>query len=260
MLTTEQSKQFDERGFLVLEDHFQDEELRLLREAFARDKARDGEHRVIEDDGRSVRAVYAPHLRDDTFAWLAEHHLMLAAAKRLVGAELYVYQFKVNTKRAFGGGAWAWHQDYIAWRLADGLPAPRAVTVAVFLDDVTEFNGPMIFIPGSHRSGTIEPPSQDDGAGTHLDPKDIELSSEQVADLASEHGMEAPKGAAGSVLVFHPEVVHASAQNVSPFSRDLALITYNAVDNLPTHEKRRPEYLVGRPYSPLAERGSLAGA
>jgi ectoine hydroxylase len=44
-------------------------------------------------------------------------------------------------KHAFGGESWAWHQDYVVWKAADNLPQPRVVNVAVFLDEVNEFNG-----------------------------------------------------------------------------------------------------------------------
>jgi ectoine hydroxylase len=246
LLTDEQRREYDRRGLLVLDEAITEDELRALREAFDRDKRRDGEHRVVEDDGRSVRAVYAPHLRDDEFRRFAAHRLVLGAATDVVSSELYIYQYKVNTKRAFGGGAWAWHQDYIAWRIQDGLPRPDAVTVAVFLDEVDEFNGPMICIPGSHRRGEITPPSSGGGSDGHLDPSDIELGPEQVAELADRFGLEAPKGPPGTVMLFHPNIVHASAQNVSPRARDLALITYCAVDNQPTREVPRPEHLVGR--------------
>ena len=38
-------------------------------------------------------------------------------------------------------------------RWEDGVPEPHALNLHVFLDDVTEFNGPLYFIPGSHRRG-----------------------------------------------------------------------------------------------------------
>ena len=30
------------------------------------------------------------------------------------------------------------------------------MNVAIFLDDVNEFNGPLMFIPGSHRRGVVD--------------------------------------------------------------------------------------------------------
>ena len=38
----------------------------------------------------------------------------------------------------------------------DLMPSSRAMNIAIFLDEVTEFNGPLLFIPGSHKKGIIE--------------------------------------------------------------------------------------------------------
>ena len=41
------------------------------------------------------------------------------------------------------------------------MPTPRVVNAVLFLDEVNEFNGPLIFIPGSHKEGTIDVAAQD---------------------------------------------------------------------------------------------------
>ena len=64
-----------------------------------------------------------------------------------------MHQFKINGKMAFEGDVWQWHQDYGTWFNDDLMPTSRAMNVAIFLDDVTEFNGPLLFIPGSHKKG-----------------------------------------------------------------------------------------------------------
>jgi hypothetical protein len=51
-----------------------------------------------------------------------------------------------------GAGKWGIpDQDYGTWARDDLMPAPRPVNIAVFLDAVMEFNGPLMFVPGSHR-------------------------------------------------------------------------------------------------------------
>src|SRR3546814_9278609 len=54
------------------------------------------------------------------------------------------------------GDVWQWHQDYGTWLNDDLMPTPRAMNVAIFLDEVNEHNGPLMFIPGSHRLGVLE--------------------------------------------------------------------------------------------------------
>ena len=72
---------------------------------------------------------------------------------QIFGDALYMHQFKINGKMAFDGDVWQWHQDYGTWKNDDLMPEPRAMNVAIFLDEVNEFNGPLMFIPGSHKLG-----------------------------------------------------------------------------------------------------------
>jgi ectoine hydroxylase len=66
-------------------------------------------------------------------------------------------------------------------------------------------------------------------------------------------GIVAPKGPAGSVLLFHPNLVHGSVPNLSPFDRRLVLVTYNSVNNQQTvKENPRPDFLVCRSRGPLS--------
>ena len=67
-----------------------------------------------------------------------------------------MHQFKINGKMAFDGDVWQWHQDYGTWKNDDQMPEARAMNVAIFLDEVNEFNGPLMFIPGSHKLGVLD--------------------------------------------------------------------------------------------------------
>lgn len=248
-----QVDQYHRDGFLVMESLLDQREVERLRESFARDCEVPGPHLVVEDDSAEVRAVYASHHRQPEFAGLIRDARVLGPVQQLLTDDVYVYQFKINAKPAFGGERWAWHQDYLAWRIADGLPAPRQVNIGVFLDDVTEFNGPVIFVPGSHRGGLVRE-SRKTGAKSeqHLDPDDISLTPRQLAEHVDRHGMTSPKGPAGSVVFFSPEIVHGSAPNMSPFARRLLIATYNDVTNLPEAPGgQRPEYVVCRDTEPL---------
>jgi ectoine hydroxylase len=184
---------------------------------------------------------------------------------QLLDGPVYVYQFKINAKVAFQGDVWEWHQDYIFWQREDGVPEPRLVTACIFLDEVNEFNGPLMLVPGSHHGGVIEPPRTGGvPAGYEESPEwiasltaDLKYSvdKESLARLMSGSGIVAPKGPAGSVLLFHPNVVHGSVPNMSPFDRKLALVTYNSVANRQT-ANARPEFLVARgaeALSPVAD-------
>lgn len=253
-LSKEQIDRYQEDGFLLVESALEGREVERLREAFLRDCDVPGPQRVVEEDRDEVRAIYASHQRQPEYAALLRDPRILEPVKQLLMDDVYVYQFKINAKPAFGGERWSWHQDYVAWRVADALPAPRLVNVGLFLDGVDEFNGPVVFVPGSHRTGLLREDRREGAAKSeqHLDPDDIALTPPQLAALVSEHGMTSPKGPAGSLVFFSPEIVHGSALNMSPFARRLLFVTYNDAANLPSWPgEPRPEYVVCQDTTPL---------
>ena len=126
------------------------------------------------------------------------------------------------------------------------MPEPRAVNALVFIDEVREFNGPLMIIPASHSAPAYETAVDDTTTSYPL----RAANEAVVARLASERGIEAPKGGPGSVIFAHTNVVHGSAPNMSPWPRTLASITYNAVDN--RHGRsRRPDWVVRRDFAAL---------
>jgi ectoine hydroxylase len=73
-----------------------------------------------------------------------------------------------------------------------------------------------------------------------------------VGQLVERHGIVAPKGPRGSVLLFHPDLVHASSPNLSPYDRPLVIISYNSVRNAPDPAGlHRPDFLICRDTRPL---------
>ena len=75
-------------------------------------------------------------------------------------------------------------------------------------------------------------------------------SRDAVGQLANRHGIEAPTGPAGSLLLFECNTLHASNRNMSPWPRANLFFVYNSVDNRLVEpfcgSKRRPEYLAAR--------------
>jgi ectoine hydroxylase len=259
-LTEEQIATYEADGFLVLDNVFSGDEVETLCMALVEDQRTAGPHLITENDGVTLRAIYASHQRHPVFHRLVRMQRTLGPAQQIAGEDLYVHQFKINLKPAFGGEGWAWHQDYIVWRDVDGMPSASQVNVSVFLDDVTEFNAPVIFLRGSHRLGTLERNGSMDERGTgHIDPDRYSLTPAELADLVKQHEMVSPKGTRGSVLLFSSQIVHGSGTNISPFARRLLILTYNPVSAAPRPiGVPRPEHLVGRDHTPLElDSGSL---
>jgi hypothetical protein len=259
-ITDEHVGRYRDEGVLFLPDFFSPEETGRMRAELPGIYSREAPGRVLEKGTGIVRSVYGSHADNEVFGRLVRHPEFVDAVERILGSGVYVHQFKINAKQAMGGEVWEWHQDYIFWRNEDGMPAARVVNVVVFLDEVTEFNGPLLFIPRTHHLGVIDTGARQDAedpdapawASNVAAALTYSIGREILEPLVQEHGIVAPKGAAGSVLLFHPDIVHGSAPNMSPRDRSLALITYNSVENVPVPgPSPRPEFLCARDHTPL---------
>ena len=208
--------------------------------------AQDRVENVREKGSNAVRTTFAAHLFNEAFARLGKHPRLIEPVKQLLGGDVYMHQYKINAKAAFDGDVWQWHQDYGTWARDDLMPEPRAMNIALFLDEVTEFNGPLMFIPKSHRGGKL-------AAGHDLETTSYPLwtlDTETVSRLVGQGGIVAPKGPAGSVLVFHCNLVHASPGNISPFNRTIVYLSLCHVDNH-IRQFKRPEWIAHRDFLPI---------
>src|SRR5262245_8151766 len=146
-LTAAQLEQFNRDGILVLPDLFSPAEVAVLRAALPAVFAEDTPANFREKDGSKVRTAMGIHLRSHVFAKLVCHPRFVEPAQQILGDDaLYVMQAKVNVKAAFGGDVWQWHYDFATHHHEDGIPRPQPLNLHVFLDDVSEFNGPLWFI------------------------------------------------------------------------------------------------------------------
>ena len=245
-LTSDQLDRFDSEGYLFFPSLFSAEEIVVLNEEVPRLYAQDRPENVRERGSDAVRTNFASHLYSYPFARLARHPRMVEPVMQILGEKLYMHQFKINGKMAFDGDVWQWHQDYGTWKNDDLMPEARAMNVAIFLDDVNEFNGPLMFIPGSHKLGVID--AQHDTSTTSYPLWTI--NHETIAKLVGRGGIVAPKGPAGSMILFHSCLVHASTSNLSPWNRVAVYLSLCAVSN---HIRRfkRPEYIAHRDFTPI---------
>jgi ectoine hydroxylase len=245
-LTAQQVRQFEDEGYLFFPSLFRPEEVKVLLDEVPRLYAQHRPEYVREKGSEAVRTNFAAHLYSKPFAKLARHPRMVEPVMQILGEALYMHQFKINGKMAFDGDVWQWHQDYGTWKNDDLMPEARAMNVAIFLDEVNEFNGPLMFIPGSHKLGVIE--AQHDVATTSYPL--WTLDHETVSKLVARGGIVAPKGPAGSMILFHACLVHASTSNLSPWNRVAVYLSLCAVSN---HIRRfkRPEYIAHRDFTPI---------
>ncbi len=242
---------FEREGYLFFPGLFSAEEIEVLTAAVPALYARREVYNVREKGKDAVRTNFAAHLYSEPFARLARHPRMVGPVEDLLGEKLYMHQFKINGKTAFEGDVWQWHQDYGTWFNDDMMPTERAMNVAIFLDDVSEFNGPLMFIPGSHRKGVIE--AEHDLTTTSYPLWTVNGAViGQLVERAGgrKGGIVSPKGPAGSMILFHSCLVHASGSNLSPFNRVAVYLSLCAVSNHIRRHKR-PEYIAHRDFTPI---------
>jgi ectoine hydroxylase len=245
-LTPPQIERFDREGYLFFPSLFSQPEIQPLADEVPGLYAQRRPENVRERTGDVVRTNFAAHLYSAPFARLARHPRMVRPIEQIFGEKLYMHQFKINGKMAFDGDVWQWHQDYGTWKRDDEMPEARAMNVAIFLDEVNEFNGPLMFIPGSHKLGVL-----DAGHDTSTTSYPLwTLDHATIARLVAQGGIVAPKGPAGSMILFHGCLVHASTSNLSPWNRTSVYLSLCAVSN---HIRRfkRPGYIAHRDFTPL---------
>ena len=244
-LTDEQLATFDTEGYLFLPEVFSPTESALLRAEADRVYDLDREEVWRESSG-AARTAFAAHTYNEAFGRLGRHPRLVEPVMQLLDGPVYMHQYKVNAKAAFDGEVWQWHQDYGTWARDDAMPESRAMNIAVFLDAVTAANGPLILIPRSHKQGVFE-------AGHDLETTSYPLwtlDRAAITRLAEDGGLVAPTGPAGSVLMFHCNLVHASPPNISPFGRTIVYLSLCHVDN---HIRRfkRAEWIAHRDFVPI---------
>ena len=250
-LSPEQVKDFDEQGYVFFPNCFSEEEIALLRtEADAILKLERPE--VWREKTGAPRTAFAAHKFNPVFEVMSRHPRLVGPLMQLFGESVYVHQFKLNAKAAFEGDVWQWHQDYGTWQRDDGMPAPRAMNIAIFLDDVLPINGALMIIPKSHKQGVFD-------AGHDVTTTSYPLwtlNQDTVTRLANDAagpdgvGIVAPTGKAGSVLMFHGNLVHASPPNITPYPRKIVYLTLCAVSNHIT-KFTRPEFIAHRDFTPI---------
>lgn len=249
-MTPDQVHEYQDRGWTVVDDVFSTDEVAVMEHAALNVMERPGPEVGREADG-SPHVCWGMHLFDERLGALVRHPALVGPTKELLGSDFFVHQSRINMKQT-NGSIVAWHQDFGTYHRVDGVPEPRGIMIAVFLDDVTHVNAPLLAVPGSHKEGLVstaqvDPSSPDFEAVSKYR---YDITDETMARLVDEHGLETITGTAGSVLFMDMTVVHGSSVNISPLRRLLLYVNVCPTDNRgETYE--RPEYYAARDFSPV---------
>ena len=120
------------------------------------------------------------------------------------------------------------------------------MNIAVFVDEVMPINGPLMLVPRSHTSGVLKAEHDTTTTSYPL----WTLDEKTVTKLVDQGGIVAPTGKPGGLLMFHGNLVHGSAGNITPYPRKIVYLTLNAVSNY-IRKPTRPEYIAHRDFTPI---------
>lgn len=255
-LTAEQLALYERQGFLVLPGLFNAGEVaELLAEVrrMAADPAIKARPEAITERGSDeIRSVFRVHALNERLAALAREPRLLDVARQILGSEVYLHQTRANLKPGFRGKEFYWHSDFETWHVEDGMPRMRALSCSVLLTDNRASNGPLMLVPGSHRSFiSCVGATPDEHYLQSLKKQEYGVpDDDSLRALADEGGITTAEGAAGTVVFFDCNTMHGSASNISPWERANVFMVYNSMDNQLGPPKYglspRPEHIATR--------------
>jgi len=248
---------FDQHGFVSLPSFFDADEVRALQIELDAQLAWAASHPddprlVREPDADALRSIFAVHQTSARFESLSRDPRLIAIARQILDDDVYLHQTRLNLKPGFDGKEFWWHSDFETWHHEDGMPTMRCFSCVIALSDVTPHNGPVLFLPGSHRTfvGCVgETP--DENHQTSLRRQTIGVPSrDAIRALSQKHGLVGPTGPAGTVVLFDCNLLHASNGNVTPDPRHHLFFVYSALENRvvdpPSGRRPRPTHVATR--------------
>lgn len=179
-----------------------------------------------------LRRVNNPSEVSARFAEAMQASRMTDAVAELIGPNLAFHHCKINLKQPGAETEVGWHQDFsFTPHTNDDL-----VTALLFVDDVSEDNGALRVVPGSHKEG--QKSLWREGRFTGY------VDAPTAAD--AERRAVSAVGSAGSVCFMHTSLLHGSRANTSDRSRSLYISVYRAADAMPLASSPVPSTLEGK--------------
>ncbi len=234
---------FNEHGYLVVENAVDAEALQALTRDFsnwveesreqtgAYGESFDGRPRFDVESGHSkdspaLRRVNAPVEISDAYFKAMTESRMADCVAELIGPNIKFHHSKINSKLPGAKTEVKWHQDFpFTPHSNDDL-----ITALLMVDEVTDQNGPLEVVPGSHK-GDIHS-LWHDGVFTGA------IAEDAAADCKSK--AVSCKGAAGTVCLMHTRLLHGSTANLSDKPRTLFIAVYSAEDAIPQSPNPMP--------------------
>ncbi len=154
---------------------------------------------------------------------------MVNAAAQLLKSDAPVCHFhsKLMQKEPKVGGAWEWHQDYGYWYKNQFMFPDQLISIMVALTEATKENGCLQVIKGSHKLGRVNHGFAGEQVGADMVMVENALKTMDLVYCELEPG---------DALIFHSNLLHRSAANLSDHPRWSVIACYNSQSNLAYNE------------------------
>lgn len=262
-LSEDKIKEYDSNGYLFFEEFFTQSEVDSFLAEFDRlknvNELKEAPEIIREPGSLEVRSIFNIHRMSPVFKKVAKDARLAGMAKQILGSDVYIHQSRINLKPGFTGKEFYWHSDFETWHVEDGMPRMRAVSCCMTLTENNEFNGPLMVIPGSQCYFIACPGNTpEDHYKQSLKKQEYGVpDSNSMEKLAKQSKLFAPKGPAGSVLLFDCNIMHGSNSNISPYPRSNLFLCYNSVENKLESPfggmSPRPEFIGSRDFTKIEE-------
>jgi ectoine hydroxylase-related dioxygenase (phytanoyl-CoA dioxygenase family) len=178
-----------------------------------------------------LRRVNAPVEVSEAYYEAMASSRMTDCVADLIGPNVKFHHSKINSKLPGGATQVKWHQDFpFTPHTNDDV-----ITALLMVDEVTEENGPLEVLAGSHL-GEIHG-LWHEGIFTGAIDDDVAAECKKKAALCT--------GPAGSVCLMHTRLLHGSAPNLSNRPRTLFISVYSAEDAVPVSPNPMPNRYEG---------------
>jgi len=242
-LSEAQRDRFWRDGYLVVENAIDDHVLKQMQNDFnawveeSRGHSQpygdteDGHARFDLEPGHSaenpaLRRVNAPvEVSEACYAAMASSRMTDFVAD-LIGPNVKFHHSKINSKLPGGHTAVKWHRDFLFTPHSND----DIITALLMVDDVTEQNGPLEVLPGSHKGALHGLWHEGVFTGAVADSVAEDCQSKAITCT----------GPAGSVCLMHTRLLHGSAPNRSSAARTLFICVFSAEDAVPCSANPMP--------------------
>ena len=227
MLNSKQVDYYNSNGYLTIENVYSPSQIKLLSDvtdefveksrlvteendmfSLESDHSKDNPRLTRIKTPQNFHSIYEKAVKDEKMLDIIEH---------FIGKNIRFQGAKLNMKMPGGGRQVEWHTDWGHHPHTND----DMLAVGIAFDDITEENGCLMVIPGSHEWDAIS--HHEDGFFVGA----VDINSFDVKKAIN------ITSNAGGISIHHVRTLHGSAPNMSDKPRRLLLLEFSAADAFP---------------------------